>query len=612
MASLFASQSLQVKPVPELTIKHPSECLGLTPDQRKTLLHQRAKGVVAVPGLHFDTVKHRRGPSHEAKEKFRVQMLEQLRQGWKDPDTEVQFLKLANIIEDQGCALFGGLIDVVKFEKLIEDYETIQKRSGSHNFLHSYVNLARDPQFLENSEYNDTFAHPLLVALIAYRIGGALRIIDMRGKDTDPLYANAQDNMLHIDNTPFRDEYKVLVVWKRGEVKGPSGQNFTFLPGTHQGNRDIFVDQSGMPFSTERENLFGSHEAIDKLFAFQEQATGHNPTVIEVEYPEKPLSILFAAGALVHHRYRTKFGDPRSCVSAAFHIASDNPGALVSEPHDDNLPTTLVDFMIRHQGSGSDATFLTLLSATAERLEVKIAELFSTSGIANLIDTPCLGLSEERLQVWREVVVTAPTASSIKFSRDVYLSDALELSGEHLIKNLVSAMMYDKHGLLQLILYEDGREEIRKLYRKRIGEMRQGEIASRLATWLPMLVGQALTAKDILDPAGLREMAENISALGAAKLKTFEAKSNGKTDKVLLSSLVCLIFDLGEAVERCERPETYSSTSLFLFWAVDDIAPFLEDSSKQQALGVAAVFLRNYVAYVLLLEAEQKAVGTSA
>lgn len=401
-------------------------------------------------------------------------MLKHFRQNWKNPNTEVQFLKLANLIEAEGWALFGGLIGVSKFEKLIEDYETIQKCSGSRSFLH----FANDPQFIENSEYNDTFVHPLLVALIVYRMGGALRIIDTRGKDTGPVFANAQDNMLHIDNSPFHNEYKVLVVWKHDEAKGPSGQNFTFLPGTHRGNRGISFYQSGVPFSTERENLFGSHEAIDGLFAFQEKATGQSPTVIEVEYPAQPLFILFAAGALVHHRYRTEYGDPWSCMSAAFHLASDTPGALIKKQRDDNLPTTLVDFLIRDQRPNwLDATFLALLSATANRVESKIAELFSPSSMAKLIDTTSMVLSDEQLQAWREVVVTSPSASSIKFNGDSYVSDELGLGNEHLIGNLVSSMMYDKHSLLQLILSKHGSEEIRKLARKHIGEMKHEEIA---------------------------------------------------------------------------------------------------------------------------------------
>lgn len=173
-------------------------------------MYQRAKSAVAVPGLHFDTANHRRGPSHEAKEGFLVQMLNLLRSRWKNPDTEAQFLNLANVIETQGCALFGGLIDISKSEKLIDDYGIIQKRTGSPSFLHSYANLASDPKFIRNSNYSDTFDHPLLVALIAYCMGGAVRIIDMRGKDTDPMSANAQDNMLHIDNSSFKEEYKVL------------------------------------------------------------------------------------------------------------------------------------------------------------------------------------------------------------------------------------------------------------------------------------------------------------------------------------------------------------------------------------------------------------------
>ncbi|KAG2027023.1 hypothetical protein GB937_000759 [Aspergillus fischeri] len=613
MAFLVAPQPLQVKVGPEPTPEQTFEFLGPIPEQRNDLLHLSAKGDAAIPGLHFDTVKYRRGPSHDAKEAFRSKLLSQLRQVWKNNDTETQFIKLANLLEADGCTLFGGLIDVCRFEKLIQDYEGIQQRTGSASFLHSYANLAGNPGFIKNLEYNDAFVHPLLVALIAYCMGGAVRIIDMRGKDTVPLSANAQDNMLHIDNTPFKDEYKVLVIWKKGEAKGPSGQNFAYLPGTHRGNRDIFIDGSGTPFSTERENLFGSHEAIDRLFAFQKKATGQGPTVVEIEYPEEPVTLLFAAGGLVHHRYRTPHGEPRSCVSAAFHLASDNPGALVTGLSTDDLPGTLTDFMMHHQGSGSNDTFLALLSAEAERVEAKIAEITNTSAKTQIIDTSGMRLSKEQLQAWRDVAVAAPSASSIKFRRGVYVSDALGHSAEHLAEKLLSAMMYDKHGLLQLILYEDGREETRKLARKRIGEMRKEEIAIRLATWLPVLMEHPLTVKDIPEPGLLRELTEQIGAVGNLRLQTIEAQTDDiKANRVMFESLLRLIDDLGEALQRCERPETYASTVLYLFWAVDGIAPFLDESSKENALRGAAVLLRYYVAYLLLLEAEENAVDTSA
>jgi hypothetical protein len=70
------------------------------------------------------------------------------------------------------------------------------------------VNLANHPDFLADKEFNEAFLHPILVALVSYRVGGPIRAVDARGKDAEPISVLAQDNMLHIDNTPFNDEYK--------------------------------------------------------------------------------------------------------------------------------------------------------------------------------------------------------------------------------------------------------------------------------------------------------------------------------------------------------------------------------------------------------------------
>lgn len=59
-----------------------------------------------------------------------------------------------------------------------------------------------------------------MIALIAYNVGGAIRLVDARGKDAEPLSILAQDNMLHIDNTPFNEEYKMILTWEKGKPSG--------------------------------------------------------------------------------------------------------------------------------------------------------------------------------------------------------------------------------------------------------------------------------------------------------------------------------------------------------------------------------------------------------
>lgn len=118
-------------------------------------------------------------------------------------------------------------------------------REGSRSFIHRFLDLRRSPGMLTDPAVNGALVHPLMIALISYAVGGPIRMIDARGKDAEPLSVLAQDNMLHIDNTPFNDEYKILITWRRGTAQGPAGQNFTFLPGTHKLARTCFVNEDG-------------------------------------------------------------------------------------------------------------------------------------------------------------------------------------------------------------------------------------------------------------------------------------------------------------------------------------------------------------------------------
>ncbi|KAM0541200.1 hypothetical protein ACHAPJ_013340 [Fusarium lateritium] len=307
---------------------------------------------------------------------------------------------------------------------------------------------------------------------MAYVMGGPVWMTDARGKDTQPISVNAQDNMLHVDNTPFREEFKILLGWERGQPKGPTGQNFTFLPGTHRGNRHVRQLSKDSPaWSTENDSLFNTNESINSLFEFQKDITGEqDPMVIEVKYPDQPVTALFSAGSLVHHRYRNERGYPRSCVIYAFHLASDHPGALVNFANSE-VPQTIVDVLLGYQdGSESNIdTFRSLLRSTAAAIEDKISEILNQDHFSRLISTVFLALSGKGLDCWRREVTRAPSASQLKYENGHFLSfPESNIPRDLLVDKLSSAMAFDKHGLLDLIIYQDGHEKIRKPARKSI------------------------------------------------------------------------------------------------------------------------------------------------
>ncbi len=139
------------------------------------------------------------------------------------------------MVNEEGAIVFANLIRKTHFTKLVEHYDRLMSEHGSAGLIHSYLNLRNYPDFLNNCLFNSAFFHPLVIAIIAYQIGAPIRIVDARAKDAEPLAVCAQDNMLHIDNTPFNDEYKVLLTWEKHKVSGSKGQNFVYLPGTHKG-----------------------------------------------------------------------------------------------------------------------------------------------------------------------------------------------------------------------------------------------------------------------------------------------------------------------------------------------------------------------------------------
>ncbi|KAK2051544.1 hypothetical protein LY76DRAFT_674549 [Colletotrichum caudatum] len=560
----------------------------------------------SAPCLSLQANEFRGGPDANSKESFRKALLQELRKGWADLATEARFFRLVEVVQRDGCAVFAGLIDVAAFQRLIDDFTDIMSVSGTHAFLHSFSHLVTHPDFLKNSTYNDAIIHPLLIALLAYAMGGPVRMTDARGKDTQPISVNAQDNMLHVDNSPFLEEYKILLGWEKSQVKGPTGQNFTFLPGTQKGNRFVRVDEDSQPWSTENDSLFITDESIASVFEFQQAVTGREPTVVEVEYPDQPITVVFNAGSLVHHRYRNNNGNTRSCVITAFHLASDHPGALI-DVGAGQAPESISDILLGHQDGAQVQAFCSLIGHKASAIESMISNILDNSHHSVLVDTARLTLSGEQLNRWREIVVNAPLSTKLKFKGGNYISYADGfISRSLLTKKLAGAMAYDKHGLLDLIIYKDGHEEVRKPARKSVWTMSKERIAQSLVPWLPVVEAYKFTTADVLEPVVLQQKAYKVASLLREAFPTIAvATVSGSKEGRQLASAQQLIVDLSESITRCEKVETYITTNLFLFLIIDQVIPLLEGQCRMQVSTLSADFLRTYVACVLVDEKNQ-------
>lgn len=437
--------------------------------------------------------------------------------------------------------------------------------------------------------------------MVAYIMGGPIRMTDARGKDTQPISVNAQDNMLHVDNTPFRQEYKMLIAWEKGKVKGPSGQNFTFLPGTNRGTRHIRYDDSAQPWSTENDSLFITKQSIQSVLEFQENTTGRGQTIVEVAYPEQPIAALFSASSLVHHRYRHKGGKPRSCIIMAFHLASEHPGSLTQGSVVEQ-PKSIAQLLINHVDGTEEQEYCPVLGNAARTVETKIWELLDQHHRSTMLDFTKLALTGQDLDRWRTITIKAPFATELKFEQGHFISCSRDcMARDLLISRIAAAMAYDKHGLLDLILYKDGHEEIRKPARKRVWTSSQEQLERVVEQWLPIVESRQFALQDVARPDAIRHKADTFAALLRSSVTYGNPIADDGFQKSLLSAHQ-LVVDLGESIVRCEKVETYVTTSLFLFLTCVPTLQCVDSASRHLGAEICAFFLRTYIAAVLITE----------
>ena len=467
------------------------------------------------------------------------------------------------------------------------------KERGSESLLHSYANIASERTVLQQDLRHAL--HPLLLALVADAVGGAIHLVDGRAKDTGPCEVRAQDNMLHIDNTPFNDEYKLLWLWKKGEPKGPAGQNFTYLPGTNRAARNCLISSQSEPYSTENASIFVTRENLEAVVKLQKSICGTDTaTVVEVQ-DRQPLAVVFAAGSLVHHRYRTAAGLARSCIIMAFHRAThDSVPLFAPSPQG----TSLIDRVIGGPLPGNpDAQFLAALAEEAAAIATTLDAVNEGGATRHIAPRP-ISLDDEAVARWFRMATQAPEVEDLKQDRPrstagrrIGLGDVPALLARDM-------MYYDKHGPLDLILYADSREEPRKIVRNRIREMSIEEMERRLRKWSSGFDQPRL--EHILSSEEIAETALEIARHAAGKLRV-----EGVGPR-LVASLERLSTDLAEAIRRPYSLQNFLSTSLFVFWAADELIELGAASTRDIAL-LGKRMLDHYVALAALVDWHQTA-----
>ncbi len=590
--------------------------LQLSPDQVDALLAERVPGTDIQPNLVLpNEVRHpelyERLNRQQEKDEYRNTLQTGLANAWeaeygaeRAEQLVGRFNHLAKTIEKDGALVIGDMIDRGAFAGLVQEYDGLIRDHGSGSLLHSYVNLRSHPDFLTNKGFNRAFFHPLAIALISRQVGGAVRVVDARAKDAGPVSAHAQDNMLHVDeNGAMRSgsEMKVNLSWEKGQPNGPKGQNFTFLPGTHKGLRQSQEGPDG-PYFTEADSVFRTPQSIRQVFALQRQVRGGEDTVSEMTDPERPLSAIFVASDLVHHRYRTEEGEPRSGLIMAFHPTAIVPGEYIDSysPADrENL--TLEESLFGINNGSPDAEFSTMLTRYASEIAEKVDEVFEAGQVIYADER---ALSLDGMKAWYRSVTEAPTVEEIK--RDnAYFPLGSELGFKDFIALLGTQMMhYDKHASIYMILYPDGHEAVRKWARNANREMRSEVLQARLQEWEDEIRQPAV--EDLLSQEQFLEVTSRL--LQNAASVTPEMRREGHLDAgeglsptEAYQSVEQFITDLAENYARADGRQTYLTLSLFQFWACDMLNR-LKGNEDPELRELGGKLLRNYITAAVLVE----------
>ncbi len=600
----------------------------------------------------------------EAKEAFRSELLGKLKSEWEklySPDKVVQlekaFLTLAQQVEQDGLAAVSSIIPTSDFEHFLEAYTELMEVHGNKTWLHSYVDLRRHPEFLMNSSHNEGFFHPLLIALIAYEMGGPIRLNDARAKDAEPMVAVTLDNMLHIDNVPFTKEFKITQFWQKGEAKGPDGQCFVCLPGTNMTPRapdGKLVDGKPVPFekleadesdtedlvlyTTEAGSVFRTEEELTGALNAQKDALGIDKPLVLGLRGEEVFTAVAETGSMVHHRYRVQGGNPRSCLLIAFHLIEDDPGRLIAaqkireseiklKQESEVEVSALNKFILGGYPEDKRAInqeFLEVFDKSVAAKSASLLDSFSGRTVSEhkpTVRSPQnLAFSDEEVEEWKASVLHGPGTTAIKDEQKI-LSLGETMTRDEFIKKTKLLMAYDKAGVLELPLYSDGREEKRKWARNQIRELTLEtpdivasdvsplSLDARLKDWESYITQPR--KEDIKSKAELAAHARELQQI-AQKLMNSNVfptdELNSKIDKKdILPSIHQLIHDLAVAIENTSNSECFVSTGLFIFWACDTLKRVIPRSELDPKLEeIGAELLKHYVSMLATLEIQKQ------
>jgi len=466
------------------------------------------------------------------------------------------FTHMINDLGAEGALTFAGLLNAPQFDRARAAYDSAMSLGGSRGSLHSYLNVWDCNSLISERAFRSMFAPPLLVTLVAHRLGAPARIVDLRAKDTQPVDVVARDNTLHIDNSPFIDELKVIVTWTMGTSQGPSGQGLAYLPRTNRLFRQCIVGPDGEVRSDEDSCIFPTRARVDEALAAQSRFYDSEARVVHLEEIAAPCHTVFAASRVVHHRYRRSAGAPRSAVIASFHRFDEGTGHL---PVRNVSGSTLEGIAF---GTMEPDDFFDAVEAEAHQIREMLARVAEDPRL--IVDADAHVLRGEHLSAW---LGRQRAGVSLQNLRSLAIGEASDdgVPVEDLIRLRIR---YDLQGPLNLPLYPDLGEEIRKRARIVIREMRSDDILAAISPYIEDLACLTSRTDEVIFPADVDDIKQCLEALQqlivcAPRMRQVN-KIWGQMDAdSVCRSLTRFIGDLCVAVQGVEEAESYSAAAVF-------------------------------------------------
>ncbi|MFG3657089.1 hypothetical protein [Streptomyces sp. NPDC047706] len=498
---------------------------------------------------------------------------------------------LSRALTDEGAVSTTGILSAVQFDDFRQTYDAEIQAGGSRGTLHSYLNIASSTPLLTNAGLWDAVAHPLFAVLIAHALGGPIKIIDMRAKDTYPVDVVARDNTLHLDNSPFIDEYKVVVTWSLGSTKGPSGQGLTYLPRTNRLFRQCFVEADGSVWSDEDACIFPFESRVNEVLAAQADfLQTPDPLVVHLTDLDAPCHTIFAASRLVHHRYRTSIGAARSAVMASFHRTDDSEEQLGSkEPGH----TPLKRFLI---AGGSQEQFLSAVRHEKPAIEAALDRISARPDL--MVDPRRHALTGRAFTQWYSRQCAGVTLNNLR-TRQMSQNTAVRAS---LVGRLVERLQYDLQGPLNMPFFADMRETRRKRARIWLREMSAEDIHEIIEAECmrsPHALSQAGQKAAHCSATALRGLLLNLGQLLSQSPLAAEAGAvRGPTDAWAVRSLPSFIRDLTVTASWLEEGDRDSLTTATAFALLASALSSRRFSLGEEGHHISKRLLHGYAALV--------------